>query len=286
MSSISVNGVRIGYDLRGSGPTVVFVHAGLTDRRSWEKQLDHFSQDHRVLSYDSRGHGESELGEGTYSPGRDLLALLDGLDIERAIVVGNSMGGGTALEAALLEPHRIESLVVAAPGLPGYQWPQSFIEQVRTRVHSQIDAERRKRYLEGRGEPGVQLDRDIAAYVRAHIEWMVAGPRRRADTLDPEVVAGVERMLGAHLRLTWSTPSTARVEPEVDVVNRLAEVTAPVLVVNGREDVPEIQEVGTAVSQSIAQANRVDLDDCGHLPGLERPERFNEVLTRFLASET
>ena len=101
MAMIEVNGTGLGYDEAGEGPAVVLLHAAIGDRRMWDAQFTELAGSHRVIRYDRRGFGESGGGSGPYSHHEDLLALLDARGIEQAALVGSSMGGACALDAAL-----------------------------------------------------------------------------------------------------------------------------------------------------------------------------------------
>lgn len=100
-------GARIAYDTAGEGGAVVFIHAGIADRRMWRRQLGAVPAGFRFVSLDLRGHGASELTDERFSYHEDVLAVMDHLDIDGAVMVGCSMGGGTALDVAW--PHRIAS---------------------------------------------------------------------------------------------------------------------------------------------------------------------------------
>src|SRR5687768_17047142 len=99
-----VNGTRLFYEAAGRGPAVVFVHGGLVDSRLWDDQLKEFSKRHRVVRYDLRGYGQSAAPTADFSPVEDLRALLAFLGVERATVVGLSLGGIIAADFALEHP--------------------------------------------------------------------------------------------------------------------------------------------------------------------------------------
>ncbi|MEU7743827.1 alpha/beta fold hydrolase [Nonomuraea sp. NPDC049158] len=130
----------LAYDDMGEGLAVVLIHAGIADRRMWRHQRDSLSDRYRVISYDWRGYGESADPAGELVHHEDLLRVMDGLGVERAALVGDSMGGSYAVEAALVAAHRVAGLVLISSGLSGHSWPEEMIAQARERVHSTIDA--------------------------------------------------------------------------------------------------------------------------------------------------
>ncbi|WP_100444070.1 alpha/beta fold hydrolase [Glycomyces xiaoerkulensis] len=287
MPHATVEDIRLCYEETGDGPAVVFVHGGLADRRMWDDQFAALA-DHRTVRYDARGHGESDTGEGPFSGHRDLLALMDALSVERAVLVGNSIGGGHAVEAALAAPDRVAGMVLVSAGLVGYEWPPTFVQEAQSRVHGTVPAERMAVYRQGDGADVPELDHDLDVFAGAHIRWMIAGPARTEDDLPAGVWERAVAMFRARLRRMWTEDSPQETAPDVPAQERLREVEAPTLVVNGLEDVPEIQAVSDLLSREdtgIPGARRVDLPDTGHCAPLERPEEFTGLLRSFLAEQ-
>ena len=105
----------------GKGPAIVFLHAGVADKRMWRDQMAAFGGRHRVVAYDRRGFGESRYEPETFSHMEDLRAVLDGLAIEQACLVGCSQGGRFAVDFALANPKRVSKLVLVAPAIGG-EW--------------------------------------------------------------------------------------------------------------------------------------------------------------------
>ncbi|PRX44220.1 pimeloyl-ACP methyl ester carboxylesterase [Prauserella shujinwangii] len=280
MSTVAVGGARLAYDEAGSGPTVVFVHAGCADRRMWEHQFHALADTYRVIRYDWRGYGGSTDADGDFAYHEDLLALLDALDVPEAALVGASDGGRTALDAALAEPGRIAALALAAPGLSGHEWPPSMLERYRRRVHDVLGADRLSAYR--RGEVAEIDETELAVYARAETEFLVAGPDRSWRDLPAEVWRLALAMDTDLNRRHWSRPQRPGKLLRPPAKERLAEVTVPTLVVRGLADVPEIQEVSVLLAERIPGARRVDLPGTGHLPPLERPEDVTAALRAFL----
>ena len=118
-----MNGGRLAFEAAGDGAGVVFLHPGLWDMRTWDPQFGVFSRTYRAVRYDARGYGRSSRLEPgrPYSNVEDLVAVLDAAGLERAALVGCSMGGGIALDAALAIPDRVSALVLAASAVGGFE---------------------------------------------------------------------------------------------------------------------------------------------------------------------
>ena len=116
----AVNGARIVYDVTGSGPPVLLLHAGIGDRRMWDDQIATFAEHFTVVRFDARGFGETRKPDAPFAPYADAIALLDHLGFSRAHFIGVSMGSQTAIEAAIAAPERVSALVAVAArtGMP------------------------------------------------------------------------------------------------------------------------------------------------------------------------
>src|SRR5215212_11565245 len=110
----NVNGARIAYDVVGSGPPVLLLHAGIGDRRMWDAQVPVFAEHFTVIRFDARGFGETRKPDAPFSSYADPIGLLDHLGISRAHFIGVSMGSETAIEAAIAAPERVSALVAVA----------------------------------------------------------------------------------------------------------------------------------------------------------------------------
>jgi pimeloyl-ACP methyl ester carboxylesterase len=118
-----VDGGVLAWESAGEGPGVAFLHPGLWDSRVWDEQFGVFSKTYRVLRHDFRGYGRSSRPEPgkPYSHVDDLEGVMDAAGVDRAALIGNSMGGRVAIDFALEHPSRVSALVLAAPGLSGFE---------------------------------------------------------------------------------------------------------------------------------------------------------------------
>lgn len=284
MAQVKLNGIKIGYDEAGAGPAVVFVHAGIADRRMWEDQFQELSADHRVIRYDWRGYGESDNAIGEIAHHEDLLGVMDALDVTEAVLVGCSMGGAYALDVALAAPDRVRALALICSGLSGHSWPSEMLEQVRNRVHSAVPSDRLRDYTLHRATR-VRSD-DVAAMAAAQARFMVAGPNRDPAQVDPHVWRLAVAMLERVFRRLWSGPPSSERQLQPPASKRLSEVQVPTLVITGQEDVTAIRDVSNLLSEGIPDARWLDLAGTAHLPPMEQPHKVNTALRQLLSSAT
>ncbi|GHG50648.1 MULTISPECIES: alpha/beta fold hydrolase [Amycolatopsis] len=277
MAAIEVGGTAFGYDEAGEGPAVVLLHAALGDRRMWDAQFTALAATHRVIRYDRRGFGETRGETGEHAHYEDLLALLDARGIEQAALVGASMGGACALDAALAAPERITRLVLLGSGLTGQPWPDHMLADIADLTAALFPDGRLARYQAREREVDPA---DVRAMAEANIRYLVAGPDRDISVLPPEMVARVREMCEQVYRHDWTAPQWTERIP--DTRHRLAEITTPALVVIGTSDARGLVELSAHLAESLPQAEFVELADTGHLPSMERPEEVSALLRKFL----
>src|ERR1700688_1706497 len=219
------DGVKLYYEETGSGTPVVFVHEFAGDLRSYEPQLRYFSRRYRCIVYNARGYPPSDVPDNfeRYSQDRardDIRAVLDGLSIAKAHVVGLSMGGFATLHFGLQYPERALSLVVAGCGYgaqPGKREQfQEEVEQTAQRIGS--------------------LGMETAAS-----DYALGPTRVQLQNKDPRGWAEFARMLAEHSSMGSSLTmrGVQKRRPSLyDLVERMKRLTVPTLIVTGDEDEP------------------------------------------------
>jgi 3-oxoadipate enol-lactonase len=256
--------MSVWHDVHGKGPPVALLHAGLTDSRLWEPQLRSFPQSHTVLRVDLPGFGNSPFETNPVSFRGAVRDAMDAEGIDRAALVGVSLGGNTALELALESPERVSAVVLVGAGLPDHDWSED--------VTSFFAAE------EEALEHG-----DLDAAVDANLEMWLAGPRRSLDNLDPALRELVGEMQRQAFRQQQGHDDVRMLRLEPSESERLGEVKVPTLVVTGDEDVTDIHRIADRLAAGIPGAERATISDAAHLPSLERPEEFDRIVLGFLA---
>ena len=263
------DGVRLAFEETGSGAPVVFVHEFAGDLRSWEPQVRHLSRRYRCITWNARGFPPSDVPDdtGAYSQERardDVLAVLDALDIERAHVVGLSMGGFATLHFGLAHPGRARSLVVAGVGY-GAEPDQ------RERFRSEADITARVLRTEG-----------MAAWAAAYS----LGPTRvQFQNKDPRGWREFADMLAEHSAAgsAHTQQGVQKERPSVfDLADGMRKLTVPTLVVTGDEDWPCLVP-SVFMKRTIPSAGLLVVPNTGHTVNLEEPAAFNAALADFFA---
>lgn len=261
------DGVKLHYEEAGAGTPVVFVHEFAGDLRSWEPQLRHFSRRYRCIAYNARGYPPSDVPEDYehYSQARardDIRSVMDGLRIQRAHVVGLSMGAFAALHFAMTYGNRALSITVAGGGYGAH--PAHYAQfQKDARAHAEfIRREGMERFAQtyGHGPTRVQLQnkdpRGFAEYLAQFAEHPALGS---ANT-----------MLGCQAR----RPSL------YDLTDDMARIEVPTLIMAGDEEEPCL-EACLLMKRTIPSAGLALLPRSGHGINLEEPALFNQLLESF-----
>jgi 3-oxoadipate enol-lactonase len=251
---------------RGSEVPVVFVHAGIADRRMWGPQWEPVTAAVDALRVDLRGYGESDgRPEEPFTHPGDVLVTLEDLGVTRCHLVGASLGAGVALEVALARPDVVESLLLCPPG-------GSLLETRTDDLAAFVERE------DAALEAG-----DLDGAVLANLEAWVAGRGRTLDDVDPGVVGAVARMQrrAFDIQLGWGD-EVEELDPPRDPVRRLAEVAAPVLLVVGGLDLDTTLDSADRLDHGLPDATRVDWPDVAHLPSMEQPRRFTDLLLEWV----
>jgi pimeloyl-ACP methyl ester carboxylesterase len=263
------DGVRLHYEATGAGTPVIFVHEYAGDWRSWEAQLRHFGQRYHAIAFNARGYPPSDVPEAvsSYSQHRaadDIRSVLDHLGIDRAHIVGLSMGGFATLHYGFRHAARARSLVVAGCG---------YGAEPGQRERFRAEAETIAAFIQDEG-----MQKFAAKYA--------LGPTRvQFENKDPRGFDEFRRMLAEHSQLGARNTQLGvqRERPSLyDLVDQMRALTLPTLVLTGDEDWPCLQP-GILMKQSIPTAALSVMVNCGHAINLEDPDEFNRIVGNFLS---
>lgn len=258
---IAVNGTHINYRIDGpeGAPWLTMSNSLATTHRMWDPQMAAFTKQYRVLRYDKRGHGESDVTPGPYSfelLADDVLAMLDALSITRTHFVGLSMGGMTGMTMALKRPAVLRSMVLC-------------------------DTTSR----DPLGDPALwkqRIDAARAGGMEAMVEPTVA------RFLTPDTVKTRPQLADAVRTMVRGTPidgyaACCQAISKLDLTDRLGAITVPTLIVVGADDPATPVQMSRTIHERIKGSELVILDKASHLSNMEQADTFNEKVLAFLA---
>lgn len=252
MPEAKLNGITINYDVAGEGPAVFLTHGYSATGRMWEPQKDALKDRYRLITWDMRGHGQTDSPEdpSQYSEALtlgDMLALMQTLETGPAVVGGLSLGGFMSLAFHLAHPEMVRALVLCDTG-PGYRNPDA-------RAGWNRMALKRANELEAQGLAALGNSTEVRETARYH---------KSAQGL-------------AHA----ARGMLAQVDDRV--INHLPDIRVPTLVIVGEQDEP-FRGPSDYMAAKISGAQLEIIPNAGHAANLDNPEAFNRVLRNFLDS--
>lgn len=251
----------LAYEAAGNGPDVLLMHSGLSDSRMWDPQWSALTERFHAIRFDARGFGASADPRRPYTLHGDAMDVLDALDVERAAVVGSSMGGYAALDMAIALPHRVSALVVVAAAPSGWAHSADILAQWEA-----VDEAYERKGVDAANELEMKM-------------WL-DGPFRAPDEIDREV----RRSVATVNRVLLERQATFGIEPgdlQPPAVGRLAEVSVPTLVITGELDQPSTTGGSFEIARGTG-AEHIEIGGTAHFPNLEKPREFNRALLDFL----
>lgn len=254
---VNVDGGRLFYEAAGAGPAVVFIHGFALDTRMWDSQWKVFARRYRVIRYDVRGFGQSSLPtQEIFSHLEDLHTLLQHFTATPAHLVGLSMGGGLAIDFALLYPAHVRSLVLADSTLGGFDWKKEWGEPFRAAKSAGLSA--------------------------AKAAWLNDELFAPANAL-PAVAAQLQKITETYSGHHWlNTVHTRGLEKPA--IEQLETLTMPVCVVVGERDLPDFRAIAEILAQRAQRASLTVLPGVGHMANMEAPAEFNRIALEFLTA--
>lgn len=255
MARFEVDGL-VGERWEGEGVPLVLLHAGVADRRSWRDVVP--ALDAPVVAYDRRGFGETPPGPDGYTHLDDLHVVLDATTDGPAWLVGNSMGGALALDAAVTAPERVAGLVLIAPAVSGEPDPE------------ELDAQMQRGMAEYEA-----VAEDPEALLRFETQWWLDGPEAPEGRVGG---AARELALDMNRRIIANRVPEGAGHAAIDAWEQLPGLDMPVTVLCGDLDERFAIEGCRRLAERIPGARFELLEGVAHLPSLEIPERLAELI--------
>jgi pimeloyl-ACP methyl ester carboxylesterase len=257
-ATAEVNGARLAYDdTGGDGPVVLLSHGFLMDRRMFDDQVAALRHEYRIITWDERGFGQTVYDERPFTywdSARDCLALMEHLEIERAVVGGMSQGGFIALRAALLDPDRVRGLIL---------------------LSTQAGPE----------------DADVIPVYQGMIDaWLEAGPSAEQAAISAELILGHPELSAVWTAVWMERPPEELRNPAQTLVgregieHRLHDITMPALVVHGTADASISMDKAERMADGLVGCSGVVAVEGGtHAANMTHPDQVNAAILDFLA---
>lgn len=262
--NLTVNNSNVSYNDEGpeGAPMIIFIHGFPLNKSMWDKQLNSLKDDYRVIAYDIRGHGHSEVGVIDFSIDlfvQDLLSFMDALKIEKTVLCGLSMGGYIALNAIENHPERFSALILSDTNCTA-DTPEAKEKRMNTIVSIK--------------ENGVEkLADDLLPNLFAPESFKS----------NSEEIAAVKEMI-----VTTTIPSLNKslhaMANRKETCSKLAKIKVPTLILVGEEDTITPPEAASAMHEKIKDSSLKVIPHAGHLSNMENDDEFNSQLIKFMGS--
>lgn len=267
MPKLNINNIEIYYEEHGSGPAMLWAHGLGQNLSDWNELVSFFENRYRVITYDARGHGRSQIldSEDDYSQDlmiADMLALMNELSIDSAIVGGHSMGANVALNFALRYPQRCAIVIPVAIGTGSsdpVRWKKYWGKLADLAENNGIKA-----YVEGL--------RETPAWERALSHPLIGERVTQSESANkPQAIANIIR------GIQRKRPSVYELEPELKALK------VPALVVFNEGDTP-VLECSKYLAACIPGASLAEISATSHWTQLEAPDEFHRVVNEFVTN--
>ncbi len=245
------------YEIQGNGEAMVLLHSGGADLRDWKWIAPQLAQNYQVIAFDGRGAGQSPplLEPANYV--EDLRSLLNHLHLDRAILVGHSIGGQIATDFALAYPERVIKLVLIAPGLSGFQFSPEIQQQFVQIMAAAPDSEK------------------MTELMLAQCLYRVVMASRVRDLMIDMSRHNIQRSF------EWKTFEMRWAEPPT--IERLNELQPETLFIIGTEDMADNLHVAE-LFQQVPKIRFAYLEGVDHMPTLTHPDEVSQLIHQFLKS--
>lgn len=269
MPHIDVPGASLYYETAGhvSSPALLLLHAGITNLRMWDPQVDALAAGHFVIRFDARGFGQTATEDVEFSNGTDALAVLDHLGIQAATLVGCSRGGLTALDIAAETPERVRGLVTIGSGPSGF--PEVELSEVEDAAFDRVDE--------------AFTAQDWHRLARLEVALWAFGPLRREEDLHPGFVSLAYELNRVNVVHAEEKPVRLPLDPPA--FDRMVDIEVPALVTVGAFDITPALAQYEYLLSALPNARGVTFHDAAHLPSVERPAQFEQVLVDWLTEK-
>lgn len=266
MPELKLDGCSLQYQTAGQGSPIVFIHAGVADLSMWAQQVEAFKDQHQVVTYDTRGYGQSFTEDVEFSNRQDLKNLLDSLGLKQVVLVGCSRGGSIAIDFTLEFPEHVRALVMVCAGVNGVDFSAFEPTEAEQQFWGQMEA--------------LEAAQDWEPLSHLEARYWLDGPNSPEHRADPDLRAYIQQTMLKKYQQHQHSGKPIVLNPPAG--QRLSEIRIPVLVMQGLHDESPTVFMADHLAQHLPNVRKVMFEDAAHVPNLEVPEQFNAALQEFL----
>lgn len=256
---------RLFYTVSGKGDPIFLIHGNFNDHQIWNEQVDTFSKHYKIIRYDLRGYGLSSTPNSSFANVDDLKALIESLRLHNVTLIGSSLGGGVAIDFTLTYPHLVQALILASPSINGNPYPMNMTWQgIKNFLNVRLKGHKKA----------------IESFITNRF-WQYFFPSKRKEETRKKVLNNVRKTSNF---CRFSPNLSTAVKPYA--ISRLREINIPTLIITSDQDHPFNIKAAENLHNSIKLSSKIMMQDCGHLPFIEEPHEFNQLVLDFLSNRS
>ena len=257
---IQIDSSKIYYESYGHGEPIILIHAGVTDMRMWDFQINDLSKKFTVVRFDQRGFGKSSIPKQKYNPILDIITLMDSCEIDKAHIIGISLGALQAIDLAIEYPERVKTLIISGASLPDWQLPKDVLAK-----HIEFT-----RYVMENGPDSAVKRMLIDPY------WSQSIPDnkyKKSRELFENILIDNKKSFTVNWQLR---------ELPIDLVDRIENIDCTVLMFKPENEMSSIVPIADTLAKKIPNIKIVEIADASHLLNMEKPDEFNMTIIEFI----
>ena len=265
---IPVKDSKLYYESVGKGDPVILLHAGFLDHEMWEAQVKALKDNYKVITLDMPAHGLSERGVDTFLMKDALLTVMDSLSIQKASWMGLSLGAVVLTDFIISHPDRVNKAILVSPGINGYE------------LKYQLDTFAKQYYPE---LVNALEKKDSAGAAEVFTRYWADGPFRAPTAMNTAVRNYVYNTTLATI-YKFKVSGWPRLQ-RPPAIERIHEISVPLLVIAGDKDIPYILEASNVLVKAVPGSRKIIIPNVAHMLNMEKPNAFNEAVLQFLKSK-
>lgn len=257
---LTIDDSKIYYEVFGEGEPLILIHAGVTDSRMWDYQIEDLSKNFKVIRFDQRGFGKSDIPKSNFNAVKDIITLMDSCKISKAHIVGICLGALQALDLAIEYPDRVKSLIISGSALPDWPQPKEVMDK-------HIDF---SRYVAEKG-PDSAVKKMLTDPF-----WSYTLPNSRYKEAR-KLFEQILRENKESFTVNWQLR-----ELPLGLTGKLQSIKCPVLMFRPENEMPSIVPIADTIAKKISKIEIAEIPEVYHLLNMETPEEFNREIIRFV----
>jgi 3-oxoadipate enol-lactonase len=259
---LEIGKAKFYYEEKGTGVPIIMVHGGYIDRRMWDEQFEYLSRNYKVVRYDVRNHGFTTSDSESFSNYEDLNNIMEKQKIDKAVIMGLSMGGSITIDFALAHPEKVIAIIPVSTGLSGFKGKDKAWQEFDKNLNDAYDKD------------------GVNGAVECMLRAWTDGPLRAPTQVNTQVREKVGMMLKYTLdKIDFRLVPGKLTPPALD---RLSEINVPVLTIHGDIDMQGIIDISEKIGKEVAGSKREVIKGAAHMVNMEYPDEFNKIVDKFL----